>query len=54
MYLMFEHLTCMYICMCITCVPGAGGGQKRAVDPLELSLGPMEEQPVLLPAEPSS
>jgi hypothetical protein len=26
---------CMYVCMCTICVPGAGGGQKKASDLLE-------------------
>lgn len=25
----------MYICMYITCIPGANGGQKSMLDPLE-------------------
>ena len=48
--------------MCLyTCVPVAQGGQKRASESLELELqtvlslhvGPVEEQMVLLTAEPS-
>lgn len=30
---------CMYICMCTTYVLGAGGGQKRTLDFLELEIG---------------
>ena len=32
---------CLFVCVCVgvpLCVPGAGGGQKRVSDPLELEL----------------
>jgi hypothetical protein len=55
---------CPHICLCMLHVCG---GQKRVLNPLELeldscelpcgccklNLGPLEEQPVLLTAEPS-
>lgn len=29
---------CLHVYMCVTCVPGAHGGQKRDLGPLELDL----------------
>jgi hypothetical protein len=64
-YLLCMGVNCLHICLCTTCVPGAPGDQKQALDALELDLqfqpykcyqsnqGPLKEQPVLLPAEPS-
>lgn len=55
-----------HICLCITYVPGACGGQKRALDTLNMefqtpvthpygywdsNLGTLEEQPMLLTDE---
>lgn len=28
----FVCVLCLYVCICITCVPGALGGQKRELD----------------------
>lgn len=29
-------VVCVLTAVCFACIPGAGGGQKRAPDPLEL------------------
>lgn len=29
---------CLYVCLCITYMPGALGGQERVMDTLELEL----------------
>lgn len=54
---------CLHVCMCVTCLPGACGSQKRTLDSLDCSyscespwvgwesnLGSLQEQPE--PAEP--
>lgn len=38
MYLVYEFF-CLNVCLCSICVPGIHGGQKRALDALELELG---------------
>lgn len=61
---LFLFMCVLTACMCTTCIPGACECQKRVSDPLglelqplcgpwELTLGPLEEQPVLLTVEPS-
>ena len=58
---------CVCVCVCIIWMPGAHGGQKRTLDPLELKLlmvvshhvepriqaGPLQEQQVLLTTLPT-
>lgn len=58
---------CLHLHMCATCVPGAWGGQMKALDPmpgltyrlctimwvLGLNLGPLKKQQVLLTTQPS-
>lgn len=60
-------MCCLHVYMCTACMLGISGGRRRALDPLGLELqmvvnhrvgartspGPLEEQPVLLFAEPS-
>lgn len=33
-FIIYICFICMYVCMCIMCMPGAWGGQKRVSDPL--------------------
>lgn len=58
-YLYFMCMSaCLHVYMCVTCVPGAHKGQKRDLDPLELTLhivischvgfGSLQEQQVFL------
>lgn len=57
-----QCFACIHTCICITCVPGAHGSQKRALKPLdprfmdsfeqEQNLGPLQEQPMFF--EPMS
>lgn len=35
-YEYLAYFKCIYVYMCTTCMPGIIGGQKRALDPLEL------------------
>ena len=60
---------CVCVCVCTTGTPGAHGGQKKALDPLDLDFqeseppcgsqesnsnsGPLKEQQMLSTAEPS-
>lgn len=61
-------MVCLHVCLCTACVPGSKSGQKRVLDSLgagvtdgyeplggcwQLDSGPLEKQPVLLPADPS-
>lgn len=35
---LFVWVVCMHVQMCTLCMPGACGGQKRLLDPLQLEL----------------
>lgn len=35
-FILFLCVFCLHVCMCIVCMSGAHGGQKRAQDPLDL------------------
>ena len=40
------HVFGLHVCMCTMCMPGAHGGQKRALDLLELQLWMLESHHV--------
>ena len=38
LFFVYVWMFCLHVCLCITCMPGAHRGQKRASDSLELEL----------------